>query len=232
MAGHDGGMLRDLDLSVASFLRRLLPAGTAIHFGPPAAAAPGGPLLGAFLYDVREAQAPASDGRLARDGDGHPTGWQRPVRRYRVSYLLTAWPDGSGNNASEPADDGTGEHELLGSVLAGCAVAEAIPEDCLHGVLAGAGEPVPLVCSAPDRAAEATQLWPGLGVPARTALDLRVVAPVIPPLLTELAPAVHSFEIGLQRTPDSPSPSPSPPPPAADRPPQPPGWERRRITER
>jgi hypothetical protein len=203
-------MLHDLDSSVAAFLNRLLRSGTAVRFGAPDASwasAPAGPLLGAFLYDVREAQAPASDGMMARDENGHATGWQPPVRRYRVSYLITAWPDAS-------------EHELLGSILVGCATVTAIPPDCLHGALAEAGESVPLTLAAADRAADATQLWPGLGIPARTALDLMVVAPVVPPLLTELAPAVHGLEVGVARKP--------PPAPPTDRPQ---GWGRRRISE-
>jgi Pvc16 N-terminal domain len=214
----DAAMLRDLDLSVAAFLSRVLPAGTAVQFRPPAASwvasSPDAPLLDAFLYDVREPQPPAADAMLTRDEDGHPAGWQRPVRRYLVSYLLTAWPGGG--------DGAAGEHELLGAVLTGCAVTGAIPADCLQGVLAGTAEPLPLVCAAPDRVADAAQLWAALGVPARTALDLSVVAPVVPPLLTDLAPAIHSLEIGIQR-----------PPPAqpATRQPQPDGWHHRHITE-
>lgn len=219
-------MLGDLDLSVAAFLSRLLPAGTAIQFGAPdaswAAAPSRGPRLDAFLYDVREAQPPASDGVLTRDENGHAVGWQPPVRRYRVSYLITAWA-GGGPVASVPTDPALGEHELLGSVLAGCATVAAIPPDCLHGTLAEAGEPVPLVCAGTDRAADAAQLWPRLGVPARTALDLRVVAPVVPPLLTELAPAVRGLEVGVQRKPPSAQ--------AEARPARAEGWERRHITE-
>jgi hypothetical protein len=226
----DARMLRDLDLSVADFLGSLLPAGAAVRFGPPQqmaeAVTRGAPLLGAFLYDVREAQAPAADGMLARDQDGRPAGWQRPVHRYQVSYLLTAWP-GRRDSAGEPADEPTGEdateHELLGAVLIGCAVAVAIPAEFVHGVLAEAGEPVPLVCAGPDRVADAAQLWPALGVPARAALDLRVVAPVVPPLLTDLAPAVRGLDVGVQRQPS----------PVRDdgRPARPEGWDRRRITE-
>ncbi|MGH3156630.1 MAG: Pvc16 family protein [Streptosporangiaceae bacterium] len=208
-------MLRDLDLSVAAFLRGLLPSGTAIQFGAPdpswaqatAQAPVTGPLLDAFLYDVREAQPPASDGTMARDSGGRATGWQPPVRRYRVSYLLTAWPD-------------TSEHELLGAILVGSATQAAIPPECLTGILAGTGETVPLTLAAADRAADATRLWGGLGVKARAALDLMVIAPVVPPLLTELAPAPRAVEVGVAR---------KPPPPPPDTRPE--GWERRHITE-
>jgi len=119
---------------------------------------------------------------------------QPPVRRYRVSYLLTAWTD-----AGPP---GTGEHELLGAILVGCATAGLIPDECLHGTLAKAGEPVPFTCAGKERACDATPIWTCLGVPARTALDLVVVAPVVPPLATELAPAVRSISLGARRDPD------------------------------
>ncbi|HEX6525012.1 MAG TPA: Pvc16 family protein [Streptosporangiaceae bacterium] len=202
-------MLADLDRSIATFLGRLLPPGTTVGFDPPAAIPPAAmppgmpaamppairpgeaPFLDAFLYDVREAQPPVSDGALTRDEAGYATGWQPPVRRYRACYLLTAWT-GTGSIA-------TNEHELLGSVLAGCAAVRAIPQPCLYGVLAEAGEPVLLTCAAPDRAGDAAWLWPRLGICARTALDLTVVAPVVPPLATNLSPGVRSVEYGVRR---------------------------------
>ncbi|MBV9445487.1 MAG: DUF4255 domain-containing protein [Streptosporangiaceae bacterium] len=202
-------MLDDLDRSVAAFLSRLLPAGAVVGFDPPAALRAGeAPFLDAFLYDVREAQPPVSDGVLTRDKAGYATGWQPPVRRYRACYLLTAWT-GTGSIR-------TNEHELLGSVLAGCAGVRAIPEPCLHGVLAQAGEPVLLACAAPDRAGDAAWLWPRLGICARTALDLTVVAPVVPPLATSLPPGVRSVEYGVRRGHDH-----DPARAAASRPPRP-----------
>jgi hypothetical protein len=187
---HDARMLADLDRSVAAFLARLLPAGTEIRFGAPDASWADSSLLAAFMYDIRETQPPAIDGTLIRDADGHATGWQPPVRHYQVSYLLTAWTD------TGPL--GTNEHELLGAVLAGCATAGSIPDDCLHGTLAEAGEPVPLTCAGQEPAGEAVRIWPHLGVPARTALDLMVVAPVVPPLDAELAPVVRTVNLGAR----------------------------------
>jgi len=188
-------MLGDLDQSLAAFLRGLLPDGTAVRFDPPVpswvTAPPQPPLLAAYLYDVREApQPPAADIVLTRDENDRAIGWQRPVRRYRVSYLLSAW-----------AGDAPGrEHELLGAVLAGCAVANAVPPDCLWGSLSGATEPVLVVCSPADPVMGAAQHWSALGVPARTALDLMVLAPVIPPLITELAPPVEGLALSARNT--------------------------------
>lgn len=188
-------MLADLDRSVAAFLARLLPAGTAIRFGSPALSQPGGPseapLLDVFLYDIRETQPPAADGTLTRNADGRATGWQPPVRRYRVSYLLTA--------KAEAGPPGTSEHDLLGAVLTGCAALHSIPNDCLHGTLTEAGDPLPITCAGQERARDAAPVWPYPSVPARTALDLVVVAPVVPPLITELAPAVRSVSLGARR---------------------------------
>src|ERR1700728_3953435 len=82
---EDAGMLGDLDRSVAAFLGGLLPEGTAVRFDPPAALRDEDVLLDAFLYDIREARSPVADGTLTRDDEGHVTGWQPPVRRYRVS---------------------------------------------------------------------------------------------------------------------------------------------------
>jgi hypothetical protein len=184
-------MLADLDRSVAAFLDRLLPAGTVIRFGQPDASWSGGSLLDAFMYDIRETRPPAIDGTLTRDADGRATGWQPPVRHYQVSYLLTGWPD-----------TGTNGHELLSGVLVGCAVAGFIPDDCLHGTLAEAGEPVPVACAGQEPACEAARIWPHLGIPARTALDLMVIAPVVPPLDAELAPVVRSVNLGAHHDPD------------------------------
>lgn len=181
-------MLADLDQSVAEFLGRMLPDGASVRFDPPATSwvsePPDPPFLDAFLYDIREAQPPASDGTLTTDPDGRADGWQPPVRRYRVSYLLTAW-----------TDDGLREHELLGAVLVGCAAAYSLPADCLRGTLAEMAEPLPVACAGSTPACEHALIWPRLAAPARTALDLRVVAPVIPPLATDLAPGVRSLSL-------------------------------------
>jgi len=189
---HYARMLADLDRSVSAFLARLLPPGVAIRFGSSGARdSDQSPLISAFLYDIVEAQPPAADGTLTRDADGQAAGWQPPIRRYRVSYLLTVWAEAGALD--------TCEHELLGAVLAGCADTHFIPGDCLHGTLADAAEPVPLTCAGQERARDAAWVWSHLGVPMRTALDLMVVAPVIPPLVTELAPAVRDVNLGAGR---------------------------------
>lgn len=188
-------MLGDLDRSVAAFFAPLLPDGTAIRFEAPAPAwaqaPPEVPLLAAHLHDIREsAQPPAADAVLARDDAGRATGWQLPVRRYRVSYLLTAWT----------SDGPPSQHDLLGAILVGCSTVEAIPPDCLRGILATQAHPVLLSCAPADHAPAAPEFWPSLGIPARTSLSLLLVLPVIPPLITELAPPVQDLKVATENT--------------------------------
>jgi hypothetical protein len=188
-------MLGDLDRSVAAFFAPLLPDGTAIRFEAPAPAwaqaPPEAPLLAAHLHDIREsAQPPAAEAVLARDDAGRATGWQLPVRRYRVSYLLTAWT----------SDGPASQHDLLGAILVGCSTVQAIPPDCLRGVLATQGHPVLLSCAPADHAPAAPEFWPSLGIPARTSLSLLVVLPVVPPLITELEPPVQDLKVATENT--------------------------------
>lgn len=193
-------MLGDLDRSVAAFFAALLPEGTAVRFEAPAPGwaqtPPEVPLLAAHLHDIREsAQPPAAEAVLARDDAGRATGWQLPVRRYRVSYLLTAWTSGG------PAT----QHDLLGAILVGCSTVEAIPPDCLRGILATQGHPVLLSCAPADHAPAAPDFWPSLGLPARTCLSLMLVAPVVPPLITELAPPVQDLKVATENTAKTPT---------------------------
>jgi hypothetical protein len=188
-------MLGDLDRSVAAFFGRLLPDGTAVRFETPAPAwaqaPPEVPLLAAHLHDIREsAQPPSADAVLARDDAGRATGWQLPVRRYRVSYLLTAWT----------SDGPASQHDLLGAILAGCSTVEAIPPDCLRGILAAQAHPVLLSCAPADHAPAAPEFWPSLGIPARTSLSLLLVVPVVPPLITDLAPPVQDLKVATENT--------------------------------
>jgi hypothetical protein len=193
-------MLGDLDRSVAAFFAALLPEGTAVRFEAPAPGwaqtPPEVPLLAAHLHDIREsAQPPAAEAVLARDDAGRAAGWQLPVRRYRVSYLLTAWTSGG------PAT----QHDLLGAILVGCSTVEAIPPDCLRGILATQGHPVLLSCAPADHAPAAPDFWPSLGLPARTCLSLMLVAPVVPPLITELAPPVQDLKVATENTAKTPT---------------------------
>lgn len=249
-------MIHDADLSLGAWLGSMLPPGTGVRFDAPdpewARRRPERPFVDVFLYDIAEdVDGLSADGALVRDPAGRGVAWQPPVRRYRLSYLLTAW-----------SADVSADHELLGSVMAGCAAAAIIPADCLRGTLLEAGLPVQLRCAPPRGepgsqgtagapAAGTAGLCQALGVPPRAALTLVVVAPVIPAPSTDVAPPARSLDLNVAATArgtavppagSTPGSAPGSAPgsgpgaaPGAQPPPSPRGqrrrWERARITE-
>jgi Pvc16 N-terminal domain len=151
-AGKDETVIHDADRSLAAWLRGVLPAGVTITAEPPAPEwaqrPPALPLVDAFLCDIREDGAGLSaDTSPVRAPDGGLVGRQPPVRRYRLSFLLTAW-----------AADVVAGYELLGAVMAACAADDVVSPDCLRGTLARAGLPVTLRCAPPDPAVTPQQL--------------------------------------------------------------------------
>jgi Pvc16 N-terminal domain len=226
-------VIHDADHSLEAWLGSMLPPGAGVRFDAPdpgwARRPPERPFLNVFLYDIAEdIDALTGDSALIRDQNGQGVAWQPPVRRYRLSYLLTAW-----------SADVSADHELLGSVMAGCAASAVIPADCLRGALLEAGLPVQLRCAPPrgepgSVAAGTAGLCQALGVPPRAALTLVLVAPVVPAASADAAPPARSLDLNaaatVRRT-AVPVPGSAP----AEEPPSQHGqrrrWERARITE-
>jgi hypothetical protein len=211
-------VLHDLDRSLSACLAGWLPDGTEVRVAAPDTSWVSEPgteqFVAVFLYDLREqAQATAAAPTLVRDGEGRALGWRQPVRHYRASYLVSAWP----------GTQGASEHELLDAILVGCAASGgAIPDEHLAGSLADAPDPVLVRCAPAERSAEPISVWSSLRVPARTALDLLVIAPLVPPLTTDLAPGARSIEVGVATGEDA---VPQPEDPAPQR------WESARVKE-
>lgn len=214
-------MIRDADRSFAAWLGTMLPPGTEVRFDAPEPAwlrrTQPRPFVDVFLFDIAEdTDGLAADTALVRDADGLAVARQSPARRYRLSYLLTAW-----------SADVAADHELLGSVMAGCAAAAVIPVDCLHGTLREAGQPVGVQCAPPREATAAGQcqaLCQSLRIPPRAALTMVLVAPVLPAPRTDLAPLARGLHLGTAAITAPPAPQ-GPPSPRRR-------WERARITER
>lgn len=212
-------MLHDLSRSLSSCLADWLPAGTAVRLDPPQeswlAKPPAAPFVDAYLYDIREdARATAADAVLVRDEEGRAHGWQAPIRRYRASFLVSAWP-GTGDPAVE--------YELLDAVLTGAVTCGCMPEQHRLGRLAETPLPVLMCCAPSERAADAVHVWSSLRMPGRIALDLLVVAALVPPLDTELAPGARRIALDVQNGDHA--------VPAPKRPPQARRWEGSTISE-
>jgi hypothetical protein len=186
-------VLDDVDASLAALLARQLPEGTTVSFEAPALtwvdAPPGKQVVNAFLYDVREEQDwLGADWEDVRDGDGRVVGRQPPPRRYELSYLVTAW-----------AGDAALEHRLLSDVLRMAFAGEAVPADCLAGSLVETGLPVLLRVVRKDPPHSPTKVWSDLGLPPRLVVDVAVSAPMVPPMVTDLAPPAEGFHLGIGR---------------------------------
>jgi Pvc16 N-terminal domain len=227
-------VIQDADRCLEAWLGSMLPPGVGVRFDAPdpawARRPPERPFVDVFLYDIAEdVEGLTGDSTLVRDPGGRAVARQPPVRRYRLSYLLTAW-----------SADVSADHELLGNVMAGCAGAAIIPGGCLRGALLEAGLPVQLRCAPPHGAATGTAgLCQALGVPPRAALTLIVVAPLVPAATADVAPPARSLDLNVAATAQRagatergtavtpPSGQPLPAQPGQRR-----RWERARITER
>lgn len=224
-------VIHDADRSLAAWLGAMLPPGTPVSFDAPDPASLRRPLVSCFLYDIAEdTGGMAGQERLLRDADGHAVAWQRATRRYRLSYLMTAW-----------SADAAAEHELLGAVLAGSAAAgPVLPADCLRGALVDAGLPAEIRCAPPGSAADAggmgaAGLCQALGMPPRAAMTLVLVAPVRPAAQAGLAPPARAIDLGASALDPSGEPAAAPSAAASASAnavrPQARRWERAKITE-
>ena len=141
-----------------------------------------GPSVDLYLYDVREDLRFREYGLVdMREADGLVTGRVRPSRRFKLSYLVTAW-------TQRPED----EHHLLAALL-GCFVAhDHIPTELLASPLDRLTDPVPFTIALPppqDRALN--DVWSALGGELKPSLDLVVYAPWVPAVDEDIAPPVQ-----------------------------------------
>jgi hypothetical protein len=145
------------------------------------------PTLNLFLVQINE-NVDARPGAWAdvRGDNGQTIGRQPPLRRYDLRYMLSAW--GAGAQA---------EHRLLGAVLALVPAYDSIPAELLAGSLAELELPVRLRIAQDELGVSVTDVWSSLGQPVRASLTLVVTAPLLPALVTELAPPADSVDIGL-----------------------------------
>jgi hypothetical protein len=185
--------LDDVDASLAAMLTRQLPDGTTVSFEAPspawADAPPGKQVVNAFLYDIREErEGRGADWEDVRDEHGRVIGRQPPPRRYELSYLVTAW-----------AGDAALEHRLLSDVLRMAFGGEAVPADCRVGSLAETGLPMLLRVVRQDPPHAPSQVWSDLGLPPRLVVDVAVTAPLVPALVTDLAPPAEDMRLGIGR---------------------------------
>jgi hypothetical protein len=128
------------------------------------------PTLDLYLYDVREDLTRREVQWVeVRDANGRVVGRRPPPRRYRLSYLVTAW-------TQRPED----EHRLLSACLGTFLRHETLPPPDLAGALVDQPIPVELEVAlppGPDRSL--ADVWTALGGELKPSLDLVATVPFV-----------------------------------------------------
>ncbi len=178
-----------MDESLRALVRREALSGAAVEisFDAPTkdwASRRNTPTVDLYLHDIREDTSRREVmWSPMRDTTGRITNRRPPPRRFKFSYLVTAW--------TQRAED---EHRLL-SVMLSCFVShERIPVDLLVGALAGIDLPVLMTIALPaEQDRSVSDVWTALGGELKPSLDLVITAPVVdaraqttgPPVLEE-----------------------------------------------
>jgi hypothetical protein len=127
------------------------------------------PTVDMYLYDIREDVTRRETAWVeVRDEKGIVKERRLPPRRFRLSYLVTAW-------TNRPED----EHRLLSAMLSCFVRHEYVPPELLVGELEGQALPVLMNISLPvpaDR--NIADVWSAMGGELKPSLDLIVTAPL------------------------------------------------------
>ena len=167
-------MIHDVDESLLALVRRDALNGMTVDvaFEAPTkdwVAKQNAPTVDLYLYDIREDLARREVvWEDVRDETGRVTERRPPARRFKLSYLVTAW-------TQRPED----EHRLLASLLLCFVRHELLPEELLAGALADQRKPVYLNVAQPPTADRSlADIWSALGGELKPSLDLAVIAPI------------------------------------------------------
>jgi hypothetical protein len=165
-------MIPEIDEALTGLLRtRAMPGqGVEMAFEAPTgdwAAGRNAPTINVYLHNIREDTSRRAHGVVpVRDESGVVVRRDRPMRYFRLSYLVTCW--------TKRAED---EHRMLASVL-GCLLETEMLPVTGSGVLGTLGVPVPLtVAVPPEEAGSASDIWSALGGVLKPSLDVVVTAP-------------------------------------------------------
>jgi hypothetical protein len=173
-------VIADVNLALRGLLTPLLPAACDVRFGAPGRRDPEPDVstLVFFLADVREdAKAAGTEWEDIRDAAGRVVARRPPVRRFDLHYVVTA-----------ETTDAHIEAALLDAVLAAVDPGKRLPPELLGETLAGR----PVMLRLGERAS-----YPGMGLPLRTALSVIANAPLVLPVITDIAAPAESIKLGV-----------------------------------
>jgi hypothetical protein len=179
-------MIHEVDEALRNLIRReaLNGADVEVTFDAPTkdwAARRNSPTVSVYLYDIREdLERREVEYEEIRDKTGRVVERRPPPRRFKLSYLLTAW-------TQRPED----EHRLLAAVLSCFLRRDALPKDVLVGSLAD--QPLAVVSNVglpPPKDRNLSDVWSALGGELKPSLDLVITAPFDPRRMAEVGPPV------------------------------------------
>jgi Pvc16 N-terminal domain len=193
-------MIHEVDQAIESVIRQEALQGTSVEvvFDAPTkdwAARRNAPTLDAYLYDIREDLGRRAVGQwdVTDEEGGAISGRARPLRFFKLSYLITAW-------TQRPED----EHRLLAAILGGFLRWNSLPAYALTGSLSEQPMAIPVTIALPppqDRAI--SDIWSALGGELKPSLDLVVTAPFDPYQLQPVAlPVSEPLRLSVNRTTD------------------------------
>jgi hypothetical protein len=192
-------MIHEVDEALRNLIRReaLNGADVEVTFDAPTkdwSARRNSPTVNVYLYDIREDLSRREvEYEEIRDGTGRVIERRPPPRRFKLSYLITAW-------TQRPED----EHRLLAAVL-GCFLRrDALPEDVLVGALAD--QPYALITHVglpPPQDRNLSDVWSALGGELKPSLDLLITAPFDPRRMVEVGPPVTAEPVVTIHGPDA-----------------------------
>jgi len=179
-------MIQDVDETLLALVRAEALGGSAVDvaFDAPTrdwVARRNGPTIDLYLYDIREDMARREvQWERVTDSAGRVTERRPPPRRFKLSYMVTAW-------TQRPED----EHRLLSSLL-GCFIGHErlAPAEC-SGSLAEQAIPLILSTALPlgsDRSI--ADVWSALGGELKPSIDVIVTAPFVVDLAQVAGPPV------------------------------------------
>ena len=167
-------MIQEVDESLRALVKREALNGSKadVAFDAPTrewASRRNAPTVDLYLYDIREDLERRETFLQDIRGDkGFIVARRPPPRRFKLSYLVTAW-------TQRPED----EHRLLSTLLSCFLSHQRIPSELLTGSLAELGEKVLLsIALPPPQDRSISDVWSALGGELKPSLDLVINAPV------------------------------------------------------
>jgi Pvc16 N-terminal domain/Carboxypeptidase regulatory-like domain len=147
--------------------------------------------INVFLYDIRENAELRNNEPVVERLNGQARITRAPLR-VECSYLITAWPDGTGQAMFLQ------EHQLLSQVLQAFSRFSTIPPNFLTGTaLVGQEPPLPLMTAQAGELKSPSEFWTAMGSRLRPSLTVSATIS-IQPFTADIFPIAATKQFGIE----------------------------------